>query len=137
MRLLQLLDTEELQVEIKNEYAKLQPVIGKELNINFEKEISDGEYVYADELGYHYILCEHGNVERHKITDDVFEVKFWAICPIIIRVSFEYEAKHRDEKLNFRKVAFEQQITYWNILGENFRKRGEIEISENLKVNPY
>jgi hypothetical protein len=139
MRLIELLTTENLQEEITREYLKLNQVIKKELDINFCINIEnadDGEYVYADESGYHYVYCERGNVERNKITDDVFEIVFWALCPMIIRASFEYELKNRNEELNSRKVAFDKQIEFWTILGDNFKKRGEIEIDENLKVNP-
>lgn len=105
MRLLKMLNTDDLKYKILNEFEKRETVC-PEFMIILEKNITngqDGTYIYADDQGYHYVQMERGNKEVHKVTDDVFD----------------------------------KQLEYLDHLGENFRKRGEIEISEILKVNPY
>ena len=139
MRLLKLLTTKELEHQIKTEYLKIYGIIKKELDINFYPNLpnaDDGEYVYANDVGYHYVLCERGKEIEHKITDDVFEISFWAIYPSLIRPSFDYELQNRDETLDYGEVAFAKQLEYLELLGENFKKRGEIEISQILENNP-
>lgn len=143
MRLLKMLKTNQLEDDIRKYLMILEEVANKEFLINFNSNIKDKEgiYVFADEIGYHYVVSERGNVVKHKITDDVFEICYWALKPFVSDISYQYELDNRESdinllKLDTRKVAFPKQIELWSLLGDNFRKRGEIEVSEVLKANP-
>jgi len=143
MRLLKMLKTNQLEEGIREYLMILEEVANKEFLINFNSNIKDKEgiYVFADEIGYHYVVSERGNAVKHKITDDVFEICYWALKPFVSDISYQYELDNRESdinllKLDTRKVAFPKQIELWSLLGDNFRKRGEIEISEVLKANP-
>jgi len=136
---MELLTTEELRDHILGDYSKIEDVVAIKESINFKKNIpnaDDGSYIYADEMGYHYAYCERGNEFTHKLTDDVFEISFWVLDDITTTAAFDYELHHRDGSKNYREVAFEKQLEYLDMMGENYRKRGEIEIDEILKAYP-
>ena len=98
----------------------------------FQKNIKSGEdgvYVFSDEKGYHYVISERGEEIVHKLTDQVFEISFWTVYPFVINESFEYERMHRKGNVDSRKIAFERQFETLKILGDDYVKRGEIEIN--------
>lgn len=139
MRLMKLLNSGELEIEIKNGISKV-PDIKNISNLKFEKNISNGEdglYIYADLQGYHYVFMERGIENIHKLTDDVFEICFWCFFELASNAAFDYEFENRDESRNYREVAFNKLIEYLSLIGDDFKKRGEIEIDNILKVNPY
>lgn len=139
MRLMKMLNGEELEIEIKNGTSKV-PDIKNISNLKFEKNIpngDDGIYIFADSQGYHYVLMERGIENINKLTDDVFEICFWCFFELTSNATFDYEFENRDDRLNYREVAFNKLIEYLSLIGDNFKKRGEIEIDNILKVNPY
>lgn len=139
MRLMKMLNSEELEIEIKNGISKV-PDIKNISDLKFEKNIPNGEdgiYIFGDLKGYHYVVMERGVENIHKLTDDVFEICFWCFFELTSNAAFDYEFKNRDDRLNYREVAFNKLIEYLSLIGDNFKKRGEIEIDNILKVNPY
>jgi pyruvate/2-oxoacid:ferredoxin oxidoreductase alpha subunit len=59
------------------------------------------------------------------------------IYPIVSNIAFDYEFKYRkDEDADSRIVAFNKEIEILKKIDSNLAKRGEIEHSEILKINP-
>ena len=144
MRLLKMLKTNQIEDNIRKYLMILEAVANRDFLITFNSNIKDKEgiYVFADEIGYHYVVSERGNEVTHKITDDIFEICYWAIKPFVSDISYQYELDNRENDINLleldpRKVAFPKQIELWSLLGENFKKRREIEINEILEEYPY
>lgn len=140
MKLMKMLTTHELENEIIKLIKKLQKCDEVNVDLIFKKNIEKGEdgiYVFAYNRGYHYVISERGCELTHKVTDDVFEICYWAIYPLALRMSFDYECKNRKSLNDSRQVAFGKLLEYLSELGTNYKKRGEIEIDEILKVNPY
>ena len=139
MRLMKMLNTNELEEKIRFGISKVKDIEDIS-DLKFQKNIENGEdaiYIFSDLQGYHYVLMERGIEIVHKVTDDVFEICFWCFFELTRNAAFDYELENRDEKLNYRKVAFTKQLEYLSTIGENYRKRGEIEIDEILKIYPY
>jgi len=140
MRLIQMLSNNELREHILVLYENLKPYNGDcQLDICFDENNlnSEGLFVFSNHQGYHYLYSERGEETTHKVTDDIFEISFWIFQPVTSSIAFEFAAKNIEQKKSRRQIAFEKQLEYLDILGENFRKRGEIEIDEILKVYPY
>lgn len=70
------------------------------------------------------------------MTDDVFEICFWCFFNLTSNAAFDYEFDNRDDTLNYRKFAFNKLLEYLNLIGENFKKRGEIEINNICREYP-
>ena len=139
MGLLQRLTTEKLEESIVRNIAKIKDIVEIKDTIYYKKNIpnaENGTYIYADDIGYHFVYCESGNEESHKITDDLFEINYWLLSALTSAASFDFELKHRDENVEFRVAAFNKKLEYLGMIGENYRKRGEIEIDEILKAYP-
>jgi hypothetical protein len=83
------------------------------------------------------VISDRGEEITDKVTDDVFEISFWVIYSLLIDISHAYELKNRREGTNSRQVAFQKRLELLGKVGENYRKRGEIEISEILALHPY
>jgi len=134
-----MLTTKELENVIMKYIKDFEEITNRKYTINFKENMAngaDGTYVFSNYQGYHYVDSERGIEITHKITDDVFEISFWTLNPYIIMISFEYERANRKKGTNSREVALNKQLELWGMLGDNFRKRGEIEVSEVLKANP-
>jgi hypothetical protein len=140
MRLLEMLNTDELKKEIEGKLSSITDLINPINEIIYEEYKSgfrDGCYVFSDLQGYNYIVSERGQTIENKLTDDVFEITFWVIYPIVSNIAFDYEFKYRkDEDADSRIVAFNKEIEILKKIDSNLAKRGEIEHSEILKINP-
>ena len=97
----------------------------------------EGEYVFSDNQGYHYVYSERGTESMHKTTDDLFEISYWVLDSIITSMAFDYELRHRIPNQDCRRIAFEKRLELLDYIGSNYRKRGEIEVDQILKANPY
>lgn len=135
MRLMQMLNKDELKKEIREKLMIITQEKNRIYYDFFQKGFPEGTYVYVDNQGYHYVVSERGQESIHKITDDVFEITFWVVYPFIVSISFEY-AYHVSEQEDDRAVAFTKQLELLDKLGNSFLKRGEIEQYEILKLYP-
>lgn len=140
-----LLTTQELKNFIQSNYEQLKKSVRCE-GINCELDVYfgngttnnvEGTYTYSDETGYHYVYTEKGNINSHKITDNLFEISYWIYANQAFKISLIYAKNHRKNNQDFRRVLFAKEIELLGLIGENYRKRGEIEVDEILKVAPY
>lgn len=132
------LATEDLEEHIINEIKPVQEIINLS-EINFTKNTpgsEEGVYVFSDQQGYHFVYSERGNETKHKVTDNLFEITFWTINNLISSTVLELMSRNLEKIDNQRKFIFEQRLNILGKVGENYKKAGEIEISEILKENP-
>ena len=139
------LNTQELEKHIYELHEKLRSateVIGifKPLDIYFAEippQNFEGVFCYADEKGYHYGGTERGEIQLNNLTCSLFEVSYWVMSGVTSAMASDFEAKHRVQGQDIRRIWFEKQIELLGIIGDNYRKRGEIDIDEILKIAPY
>jgi hypothetical protein len=136
LRLLKLLDTTGLRKEI-NPKIKIFNSYSDQIHFSQSDLGYDGTYIYSDAQGYHYVETERGEKTTHKVTDDVFEISYWVLEPMVSELAFNFEAKNRVYGEDSRKLAFRKKLELFALVGENFKKREEIEQSEILKRIPY
>ena len=138
--------TQELEVYMNELYEKLKPLaesmgVYKPLNIHFEKVPPvnfEGEFCYTDEKGYHYGgISDRGEILRDNTTYSLFEVSYWAMSGVVGTIASEFERKNRVPEQDIRRILFDKKLELLAVLGENYRKRGEIDIDEILKIAPY
>jgi hypothetical protein len=138
MRLLKLLDTEGLKETLTSNYERLSGHVTRELKVRFERhtpQSPDGYYVFADKMGYHFVLSERGDGWMHRVTDDVFELNFWVLYDaVVIGSALDYiEATECAETFDERHARLQaKKLKLLSLVGENYRKRGEIEVDELL-----
>ena len=136
---------DELKAHVEGLYDRVKPLavangIYSELSVFFAEGTpnnQEGVYSYSSKRGYHYCFTERGEIVLHNITQSLFEISYWIIKPEISKMATEFERKHREEKRDSRRVYFQKTIELFNCLGDNYRKRIEIEIDEILKTAPY
>lgn len=137
--------TNELEIKIKDGYSKLQAMAEKdgiyiELDILFSEKLPinfEGIYVYSDDGGYHYASIERGMMNMHRITDNLFEISYWIYSHITFWMSVNFERNNRIDNQDARRLIFKKRLELLSLVGENYRKRGEIDIDETLINNPY
>lgn len=137
---MKLLSNIELENHILALYNQLEPILKhSKSNVSFQENTlnDEGIFVYCNQQGYHYVYSERGQENTHKVTDDLFEISFWVLYPIVSSESFEFAERNPDDKKSYRQIAFQKQIEYLECLDNNYKKRGEIEIDEILKIYPY
>ncbi|WP_019555598.1 Imm63 family immunity protein [Propionispira raffinosivorans] len=145
MSILGLLNTEELRDNILEKYCKLKETSEKDgiymdLNVYFAKGTPnnrEGTFVFADNYGYHFVYTERGEIQRHQITYDLFEISYWIFEDMIFMMASKFELKNRIENQDFRRILFAKEVELFNAIGVNFKKRCEIAIDEILKLAPY
>lgn len=136
MRLLKLLNTNDLKIDIQKKIH----LLNINVNINFDNDTQsgyEGTYVFSDKQGYHYVETERGNEIVHKVTDDVFEINYWVLEPIVSRIAFDFEAKNRLASEDSRKIVFKKKLELFSSIGKNYKKREEIEQDEILEMFPF
>ncbi|MCL2486888.1 MAG: immunity 63 family protein [Oscillospiraceae bacterium] len=144
-------DTSELEKHVTSMHEKMAPLAKKlevykpldvvfstfdKLPPNFDGYF--GQYFsYSDEFGYHYAFMERGRVRKNNTTSSLFEITYWILKSVASAMASKYESRNRKPKTDFRRLLFETELKLLNEVGENYRKRAEIEIDEILKENPY
>ena len=137
--------TNELKNYIEELYIKVKPLamekdIYKDLNVYFSEGTPrniEGTYCYSDKRGYHYCFTERGEIRLDNVTQSLFEISYWVIKPEIFTMATNFERKSRVDKQDSRRIYFQEMIELFNCIGDNYRKRVEIEIDEILKIAPY
>lgn len=137
--------TRELEKFIKKEYAQLESItendeIYVDIQVIFSSNRSimhEGELVYSDELGYHYLGYERGIMQMHRITNDLQEIAYWIFSTPTFIMAANYEFRHRIENQDTRKIIFKKQLELLKTLGEYYYKKGEEDINKILNCHPY
>jgi len=138
------ISTTDLETYIKEGYSKLRMVaendgIYDDMRVIFNNKPFnyEGDYAYSDEMGYHYCGIERGVINGHEITDDLFEISYWIYSFATSMMASRYELRHRINNQDFRRLMFKKQLELLELIGANYRKRGEMYIDETLKQAPY
>ena len=111
----------------------------KSEQIHFYKNSSgsdEGIYIFSDLQGYHFVYSERGEETKHKVTDSLFEITFWVINHLVSSVALEMLKENVNQVKDQRQYIFEKKLELLEIVGTNYKKAGEIQISEILKDNP-
>ncbi|MEL7569509.1 MAG: Imm63 family immunity protein [Eubacteriaceae bacterium] len=141
------LSTKELETYITKGYNKLKEKainynIFREINVVFNinppaEDVWGDTYVYSDNGGYHYIGIQRCKKVMHQITEDLFDIAYWIYRFPTFSMGFNFELKNRNNNQDTRRIAFKKALELLDLIGENFRKRDEIDIDEILKESPY
>lgn len=99
--------------------------------------LSDGETVYVDGEGYHYVVMCRGNLDEHTVTKDLDDLLYIVFKSITFYLAIEYEVKHRQKGKDSRRIIFSKQIELMTQLNPKFKERIELELGEVLKKYPF
>lgn len=137
--------TQELEKYITDIYDRVKPVADKDsiykpLGVYFAEgtpQNIEGMYCYSDNGDYHYCGTERGRVNMHNITRSLFELSYWILKDQVFMMAIEFEHRNRIAGQDGRKLIFQKELELLEVLGENYKKRIEIDIDERLKQYPY
>ncbi|MDO7805988.1 Imm63 family immunity protein [Lactiplantibacillus pentosus] len=132
------LSTEDLKIHIVERASRLGN-LSRINEYNFVENnhgSADGFYIYSDGQRYHFVYSERGTENTHNVTDNLFEITYWVISSITDTLAIAYMRAHISSNQAQRKVIFDQKLRLLSMVGENYKKAGEIEISELLKTAP-
>lgn len=132
------LDSSDLEMHILKEIEPIKEMVKSE-QIHFYKNSSgsdEGIYIFSDLQGYHFVYSERGEETKHKVTDSLFEITFWVINHLVSSVALEMLKENVNKVENQRQYIFEKRLELLELVGTNYKKAGEIQISEILKDNP-
>ena len=131
-------DSSDLEMHILKEIEPIKEMVKSE-QIHFYKNSSgsdEGIYIFSDLQGYHFVYSERGEETKHKVTDSLFEITFWVINHLVSSVALEMLKENVNKVKDQRQYIFEKKLELLEIVGTNYKKAGEIQISEILKDNP-
>ncbi len=134
-----MLDTRELEKEIKSQITKTIPNINfNGINFSIGTDNSpEGTYIYAQEDKYHLVFTEKGKVRVHRELDTKDEV-LWSVLDIVVfDVAMDYAMKNRVQGEDFRRQLFAKEIELYARFGKVFENRKIDEINKILEENPY
>ena len=137
--------TGELKTHINAIYAKLKPLAEKDgiyiqLNIDFADETPhglEGTYCYADKDGYHYRYVERGIVQKHDISQTLFEITYLVMESQIFHMATNYERNNRINNQDSRRIIFEKVIQLFSEIGDDYKLKAESKIKNILEDFPF
>lgn len=132
------LNTMELEEHILDELKPIKELLNLQ-DIHFAQNDSgseEGTYIFSDHQGYHFVYSERGCETQHNVTDNLFEITFWAADSLIGSIAMELLQKNIHEVKDQRKYLFEQIRILFEKIGSNYLKAEEIRIDEILKNHP-
>ena len=154
-----ILTTKELEkaitTEIVEKIPEAEPHIRNQLIFKDEsitKNYLPGIYIFSSPGKYKIVYVgDKRNVVKENETDNLREVLWIALEPIILNIALDYEFEHREkkswlkrlvskikkEKYDFRRIFFAKEIELYGLFGEDFKERKQKEIDEILSNNPY
>ena len=115
-----------------SDVSNLYPFFSNNKNV-----FSEGNYVYVDDNGYHFV-----ETERDKINKQIDCIKEEDILYVIfLRITFalasEYELKHRKPNEDSRRQLFAKQLELLESIDVEFAKKRKKRIDEILRLYPY
>jgi len=140
------LSTHALGDFIKNLYEKLRPAaendgLFRPLTITFASGTprnQPGEFCYSDDNGYHYgSVGERGETCPEKTTKDLLEISYWVLKGPIQSMSSHFENKNRVRYQDPRRVWFPKVIQFFELLGDDYKQRAELDQSKTWNKYPY
>jgi hypothetical protein len=126
--------------EIESEIARLAHRIGASGDVfptfGFSEQ-SGRPHVEVDERGYHYVVAERGSEFTRLTTDDLNDLLYNVFQSVTHTLAFDYELKHRVEKQDCRRMAFQQQIELFSALSPEWARRCGQEHTRILRDHPF
>lgn len=94
-------------------------------------------YIEIDEDGYHWVVKERGREFERVTTRDIDELLFTVFQSITSEIASNYEAAHRVDNQDFRRVYFQRQEELMSQLSPQWGERAAQRHAEILQVAPY
>jgi hypothetical protein len=94
-------------------------------------------HIEVDAGLYHYVVVERGKEIARRSSSNYDDLLYWIFEYVTFNLAFSYEALHRIEDRDCRRIAFPRQIELMRRLGPDMGKRMEREIANILERAPY
>lgn len=100
-------------------------------------EQSARPHIEVNEQGYHFIVSERGEENRHETTSDLDELLYYIFDSATFEIACPYEAKHRKRGQDFRRGLFAYQELLIGKISDGFKDRLHQRHAEVLKNYPF
>ena len=94
-------------------------------------------HIEVDDAGYHYVVVERGREQLRDTTTDFDELLYWIFSNATHKLAFAYEAAHRVDGQDTRRVAFARQLELLERVGPAMAARRGAEVARILETAPY
>jgi hypothetical protein len=126
--------------EIESEITRLARRIGASDDVlptfGFSEQ-SGRPHIEVDESGYQYVVTERGQEFERLTTHDLDELLYHVFQDVTSTLALDYELKHRVERRDGRRIAFQQQIELLSALSPEWAKRRRLEHTQILRDRPF
>src|SRR5688572_24688399 len=86
---------------------------------------------------YYYIAYDRNITSTNRQTLDIQELLYWIFQDITSQMGYSYELRHRNPKVESRRLAFRHQLELLEKLNLQWKEKREREIEEILHKHPY
>jgi len=94
-------------------------------------------HVEVDDEGYHFVVVDRGREQLRDTTTDFDELLYWIFSDATHRLAFAYEAAHRVDGHDSRRLAFARQVELLDRVAPSMAERRRAEIARILETAPY
>jgi hypothetical protein len=94
-------------------------------------------HIEVDDAGYHYVVVERGREQLRDTTTDFDELLYWIFSGATHKLAFSYEAAHRVDGQDSRRLAFARQLELLDRVDPSMAARRRAEIARILESAPY
>jgi Immunity protein 63 len=86
---------------------------------------------------YYYVVAERGMENNRKKTTEIEELLHWIFKGVTFSMACDYEVAHRIEGQDFRRLLFQKQIEFLNILDSGWATQMKKEKEQILEKHPF
>ena len=86
---------------------------------------------------YYYVVAERGMENSRKKTTEIQELLYWIFKSVTFDMACDYELAHRVKGQDFRRLLFQKQIEFLNILDSGWATQMKKEKEQILEKHPF
>ena len=104
---------------------------------NDKHVFSEGDSIYVDGNGYHFVEMERGKINKQIDCIKEEDILFIVFSKITFALASEFELEHRRANEDSRRQLFAKQLELLDRISADYANKYQCEIDEILKKHPY
>lgn len=104
---------------------------------NDKHVFSEGDSIYVDGNGYHFVEMERGKINKQIDCIKEEDILFIVFSKITFALASEFELEHRRANEDSRRQLFAKQLELLKSIDYGFAKRRKKRIDEILRIYPF
>lgn len=115
-----------------SDVSNLYPFFSNNKNV-----FSEGNYVYVDDNGYHFVEMERGKINKQIDCIKEEDILYVIFSKITFALASEFELENRNAVEDSRRQLFAKQMELLESIDVEFAKKRKNRVDEILRIYPF